>query len=98
MWSSTDLVTWIYQGLCTTESVTLGAYAPEVVYSNGKFYMYTSPGGNGHYVLSSSSPLGPFTLDFRKSGHVDRWRRLHRRRWHLVFLPRWRMPTSSLTG
>lgn len=62
VWSSTDLVTWIYQGLCTTESVTLGAYAPEVVYSNGKFYMYTSPGGNGHYVLSSSSPLGPFTL------------------------------------
>jgi hypothetical protein len=62
VWTSTDLVTWAYQGACTTESVTLQAYAPEVVYSNGKFYMYTSPGGNGHYVLASSSPLGPFTL------------------------------------
>lgn len=59
-WSSPDLMTWKYGGLCATESITKGAYAPEVIYWNGKFYMYTSPAGNGHYVLSSDSPTGPF--------------------------------------
>lgn len=58
--SSKDLVMWNYEGLCAEEEVTKGAYAPEVVYYNGKFYMYTSPAGNGHYVLSSGSPTGPF--------------------------------------
>lgn len=61
-WSSTNLVNWTYQGLCTTEPITQAAYAPEVIYWNGVFYMYTSPGGNGHYVLSSSNPTGPFTV------------------------------------
>lgn len=36
-------------------------YAPEVIYYNGMFYMITSPSGNGHYILSSESPEGPFT-------------------------------------
>jgi len=52
---------WTYEGLCTTVSLTEGVYAPEVVYWNGTFYMYTSPGGSGHYVLTSTSPTGPFT-------------------------------------
>ena len=26
------------------------------------FYMYTSPAGNGHYVLASNSPTGPFEV------------------------------------
>ena len=60
--SSGDLATWHYEGFCTKEPVTKGAYAPEVVYYNGTFYMYTSPAGNGHYVLSSSSPTGPFQV------------------------------------
>ncbi len=60
--SSGDLATWHYEGFCTEEPVTKGAYAPEVVYYNGMFYMYTSPAGNGHYVLSSSSPTGPFQV------------------------------------
>lgn len=60
---SRDLVNWSYQGLCCTEEITKGAYAPEVVYYNGSFYMYTSPGGNGHYVLKSDSPTGPFLTD-----------------------------------
>lgn len=58
--SSKDLVSWNYEGLCAEEEVTKGAYAPEVVYYNGKFYMYSSPAGNGHYVFSSESPTGPF--------------------------------------
>ena len=35
-------------------------YAPEVIYFNGKFYMITSPAGQGHYILESDSPEGPF--------------------------------------
>lgn len=58
--SSRDLINWKYEGLCATEDITKGAYAPEVVYYNGMFYMYSSPAGNGHYVFSSASPIGPF--------------------------------------
>ncbi|MBB3111398.1 hypothetical protein FHS18_003466 [Paenibacillus phyllosphaerae] len=61
-WSSDDLVDWTYEGLVTEEPLTEGAYAPEVVYWNGSFYMYTSPAGKGHYVLESDSPTGPFTI------------------------------------
>lgn len=61
-WSSADLVNWKPEGLVTEELITKGAYAPEVVYWNGYFYMYTSPGGGGHYVLRSQSPTGPFTV------------------------------------
>ncbi len=68
-WSSTDAVNWTYAGFCSTEAITNDGYAPEVVYWNGTFYMYTSPGGRGHYVLTSSSPTGPFTLATGNLGH-----------------------------
>ncbi|OJV34744.1 MAG: hypothetical protein BGO29_09940 [Bacteroidales bacterium 36-12] len=58
---SKDLVNWSAAYMCSTDPITRGAYAPEVVYWNGTFYMYTSPAGNGHYVLTSTSPTGPFT-------------------------------------
>ncbi|HEY0829210.1 MAG TPA: family 43 glycosylhydrolase, partial [Bacilli bacterium] len=61
-WSSSDLVHWKYEGLVTEEPLTKGAYAPEVVYWNGYFYMYTSPAGKGHYVLRSDHPTGPFKI------------------------------------
>ena len=61
-WSSNDLVNWSGAMTCSTDPITKSAYAPEVVYWNGTFYMYTSPAGNGHYVLSSTSPTGPFTV------------------------------------
>ncbi|MBQ7827940.1 MAG: family 43 glycosylhydrolase, partial [Clostridia bacterium] len=61
-WSSPDLINWTYEKYCTTEKISTGAYAPEVYYYNGKFYMYTSPGGKGHYVLESDSPTGPFKV------------------------------------
>ncbi|WP_311774056.1 carbohydrate-binding protein [Metabacillus elymi] len=74
-WKSEDLVNWEYGGLVTKEPTTKAAYAPEVVYWNGHFYMYTSPGGNGHYVYKSSNPLGPFVkqtnnLGMGIDGHV----------------------------
>lgn len=59
-WSSVNMVNWKYEGLCSTEAITKAAYAPEVIYWNGKFYMYTSPAGKGHYVLSADGPAGPF--------------------------------------
>ncbi|WP_284645863.1 glycoside hydrolase family 43 protein [Paenibacillus silviterrae] len=66
VWSSDDLVHWEYRGLCATEPVTKGAYAPEVVYWNGDFYMYTAllqddgSTPRGHRVLKSTSPTGHF--------------------------------------
>ena len=74
-WSSTDLVNWNYEGICANERTTQAAYAPEVTYYNGKFYMVTSPAGRGHYVLVSDSPTGPFkikTENFGESidGHI----------------------------
>jgi xylan 1,4-beta-xylosidase len=68
-WSSTDLANWTYAGLCSTESITFDGYASEVVYWNGTFYMYTSPGGAGHRVLTSTSPTGPFTVATGNLGH-----------------------------
>ncbi|WP_127532816.1 family 43 glycosylhydrolase [Paenibacillus kobensis] len=62
VWRSPNLIDWTYEGLCTEDPVTTGAYAPEVRYWNGKFYMYTSPAGQGHYVLVSDKPTGPFTV------------------------------------
>ncbi|OCT12864.1 hypothetical protein A8709_21265 [Paenibacillus pectinilyticus] len=69
VWSSTDLANWTYAGICSTEAITNDGYAPEVVYWNGTFYMYTSPGGRGHYVLTSTSPTGPFTVATGNLGH-----------------------------
>ncbi|MBM7568030.1 family 43 glycosylhydrolase [Paenibacillus sacheonensis] len=62
VWRSEDLVDWTYEGLAADDPVTTGAYAPEVRYWNGKFYMYTSPAGQGHYVLVGDKPTGPFTV------------------------------------
>lgn len=68
-WTSDNLVDWEYAGVVAEGSTIWGAYAPEVVYYNGYFYLYTSPAGNGHYVLRSDSPTGPFELI---SGNVGR--------------------------
>ncbi len=61
-WSSADLLEWKLEGDAIEKDTFPGLvpFAPEVVYSNGKFYMYTSPSGFGHYVLESENPAGPF--------------------------------------
>lgn len=61
-WSSDNLLDWKLEGP-TIEADTfpdLVPFAPEVTYANGKFYMYTSPSGFGHFVLESDKPTGPF--------------------------------------
>lgn len=59
-WKTKDLMEWSSAYICCTDETTSGAYAPEVVYWDGTFYMCTSPKGSGHYVLTSNSPTGPF--------------------------------------
>ncbi len=61
-WKSEDLVGFEYLGqVCDIEELH-NAFAPEVIYSHGKFYMMTSPKGNGHYILESDQPDGPFEM------------------------------------
>ncbi len=64
---SADLVNWVpmtgeglREGYVSEDNVTKAAYAPEVYYFNGTFYMYTSPAGAGHYILTADKPEGPF--------------------------------------
>lgn len=66
-WVSTDLINWqqadtegLPLGYVSNDEQTISAYAPEVMYYNGAFYMITSPGGSGHIILKASDPLGPF--------------------------------------
>ena len=70
-WSSEDLVNWTMEGSTVPDSEFPGLvpFAPEVVYWNGAFYMYTSPHGFGHYVLKSDSPTGPFRKITGNVGH-----------------------------
>lgn len=62
-WKSTDLIHWDLCGPVISDDIFPGLvpFAPEVTYWNGKFYLYTSPSGTGHYVLESISPEGPFS-------------------------------------
>ena len=66
-YKSTDLVHYepitgegLPFGYVSNDEKTLSAYAPEVMYKNGTFYMILSPAGRGHILLKSDSPEGPF--------------------------------------
>ena len=71
-WRSKNLIDWELHGPVISEDEFPGLwpFAPEVVYHNGSFYMYTSPSGRGHYVLKSDSPLGPFRKITDNIGHA----------------------------
>ncbi|MBZ6372273.1 MAG: glycoside hydrolase family 43 protein [Microbacterium hominis] len=71
-WSSRDLVNWTLEGPTIAPDVFPGLvpFAPEVVYDDGVFHMYTSPSGFGHVVLSSASPTGPFEPVSPNVGHA----------------------------
>ncbi len=75
-WSSKNLTNWKYEGAVAEHEDLTAAYAPEVTYFNGKFYMYTAtPDGQTHRCLVSDSPTGPFELvggaqDRLIDGHV----------------------------
>ncbi len=66
-WKSKDMLTWekvqaagLPEGFVSTDECTYTAYAPEVIYKDGYFYMCESKRGQGHYILRSTSPEGPF--------------------------------------
>lgn len=61
-WVSDDMIHFDYQGFVCEDARIFGAYAPEVAYNAGKFWMVTSPRGSGHYLLVADSPLGPFEV------------------------------------
>ena len=62
-YQSKDLINWVSMGPTTKEPIlSASGCAPEVIYWNGYFYLYTSVGCDGHYVFRSSSPTGPFTV------------------------------------
>ncbi len=50
------------------ETATEGAFAPEVIYYKGWFYMCESQSGHGHYFLRSKTPEGPFRVISRNMG------------------------------
>ncbi len=66
VWRSENLVDWECRGICLTSTGESGntytAYAPEVVYYGGYFWLCEAPNGNGHYIFRSESPEGPFTV------------------------------------
>jgi hypothetical protein len=61
-WKSENLIDWVHMGVACDIPEICGGYAPEVIYNNGKFYMCTSPHGNGHYLLRADRPEGPYKL------------------------------------
>jgi hypothetical protein len=71
-WSSDDLLTWRLEGPTIADDVFPGLvpFAPEVVYADGAFYLYTSPSGQGHTVLRAESPTGPFVPVTGNVGHA----------------------------
>jgi len=66
-WVSDDLINYepmtaegLETGYVSYDPCTVTAYAPEVMYRDGYFYMVQSQGGSGHYILRSEKPEGPF--------------------------------------
>lgn len=60
VFSSDDMVNWTYEGFAVEDEDANFAYAPEVVYYNGWFYLCESKSGQGHFIFKSQSPVGPF--------------------------------------
>jgi arabinoxylan arabinofuranohydrolase len=67
LFTSTDMVNWRDRGTVATLAnfkwgpQTNGAWAPQTIQRNGKFYLYAPLHGKGIGVLVSNTPYGPFT-------------------------------------
>ena len=64
VFTSDDMINWEYAGFAVSEDepTVCGAYAPEVKYYNGWFYMCQSRDGKGHYIYRSAYPDKDFRL------------------------------------
>ncbi len=70
-WKSVDLMNWEpvdngvnKRGYIVSDSIdeSFDAWASEVYYLDGTFYLVESRNGKGHYVMKSDSPEGPFEV------------------------------------
>jgi hypothetical protein len=65
MFSSDDMINWRDHGIVfdINRDTTWGnlAYAPDMIFRNGNYYLYFPDGANAIGVAVSSSPTGPFT-------------------------------------
>lgn len=60
---SFDLIHWEYvheDGIVAEDEYLKYAFAPELFYDNGYFYIVSSPSGNGHRIYRSTSLEGPY--------------------------------------
>jgi len=80
LYTSTDMVNWRDRGVVATlKNFTWGpqdngAWAPQVIRRNGKFYMYCPLHGKGIGVLVADSPYGPFKDPIGKAlVNADPW-------------------------
>lgn len=66
LYTSTDMVNWQDRGIIATLAdfkwgpQTNGAWAPQMIQRNGKFYFYAPLHGKGIGVLVGDTPYGPF--------------------------------------
>lgn len=67
LYTSTDMVNWTDHGVVASladfswvENTDNGAWAPDVIERDGKYYMYCPVHGRGIGVLMADSPYGPF--------------------------------------
>jgi arabinoxylan arabinofuranohydrolase len=71
-YSSTDMVNWTDHGAVASlkdfawSDKTNGAWAPQAIERNGKFYLYCPIHGDGIGVLVADSPTGPFHDPLKK--------------------------------
>ena len=81
LFSTTDMVNWTAHGRVASlddfawANQDNGAWAPQCIERNGKFYLYCPLHGNGIGVLIADSPYGPFTdpLGTRLIGSNNIW-------------------------
>ena len=65
MMKSDDLINFQYvneDGIVSEDKSIAFAYAPELSYLDGYFYITASPSGNGHYIYRSENICGPYVL------------------------------------
>lgn len=61
---SVDLIKWNYvneeNGIVAYDEYLKYAFAPEIMYDNGYFYIVSSPSGNGHRIYRGKNIEGPY--------------------------------------